>query len=523
MADPSCNANYGGETVSLDSTVMLQNRALVTVATIAADDSDAKSGAQSLDQIFHPPWFDGQNSPSTEVEAPVPVAEVDFSIDSPFNTPYSLKDGAQILTGPDGSKALRIDKDGPYALIPGVNIGPSAMPACTLMIGLYVESFANNRGWVFGHEENGYDRTILVHDDRFGGGLASAVGKTWNPWTDGSKGKVPTKQWVHLTAVFRQNGDSYVYLNGIRSDNKVTAKNNEGRNDLYVGRPEWKGHWVDSWIKEVRVFDEALTDASVVDYTEKFLSQFPTTTTTTAVQAIRPISGPPISGSDFPTPPPTPPKTPPPTLPPTEQQTPSPPSLTTPPPSQKTWTRIIHCAGEASVNRMDFSALVIEAMAAAATQIKICTQGNQTDCVTSEPGSFPIQMLREGWTFSHNKGASCNASCIKDTWKGPRVNHLASYCGDQDTQKSGALNKSLDHTAYFACGSPGGLHLQVKDGGWCGWTWNSGHPNDSLEVFIDAQGVSTTPALTTPAPTTTTTTTTTKGNGMRRARVQLSM
>jgi hypothetical protein len=175
------------------------------------------------------------------------------------------------------------------------------------------------------------------------------------------------------------------------------------------------------------------------------------------------------------------------------------------------------------VNRMDFSALVIEAMAAAATQIKICTQGNQTDCVTSEPGSFPIQMLREGWTFSHNKGASCNASCIKDTWKGPRVNHLASYCGDQDTQKSGALNKSLDHTAYFACGSPGGLHLQVKDGGWCGWTWNSGHPNDSLEVFIDAQGVSTTPALTTPAPTTTTTTTTTKGNGMRRARVQLSM
>mmetsp|Transcript_31556 Transcript_31556/g.50337 ORF Transcript_31556/g.50337 Transcript_31556/m.50337 type:complete len:688 (-) Transcript_31556:155-2218(-) len=208
------------------------------------------------------------------VKAQAPVAEIDFSSDSQSNTPYVLKDGAQILTAPGGFRALRIDKDGQYALIPGVNINPSAMPACTLMIGLYVESFANNRGWVFGHEESGYDRTILVNDDRYGGGVASAVGKMWTPWTDASKGKVPIKQWVLLTAVFRQNGDSYVYLNGIRSDSKVIATNNEGSNDLYVGRPKgWSNHWVDSWIKEVKVFDQALTDGSIADYAKIFLSE----------------------------------------------------------------------------------------------------------------------------------------------------------------------------------------------------------------------------------------------------------
>ena len=113
-----------------------------------------------------------------------PVAKVDFSDpDASDNTRFFLRNGAQILPAPQGvSKALRISKDGPYALIPDVNINPSSMKDCTLTAAIYLESKANNRGWLFGSEEGGYDRTILVHDDRFGGNLASAVGKPWTPW-----------------------------------------------------------------------------------------------------------------------------------------------------------------------------------------------------------------------------------------------------------------------------------------------------------------------------------------------------
>ena len=141
------------------------------------------------------------------------------------------------------------------------------------MIGLYLENIANSRGWVFGHEQSGYDRTILMHDSRFGSGVASAVGKTWQPWTNGG-GNAPTKEWVHVTAVFRQNGDSYVYLNGVRSDNTVVATNNDGKGELWIGRPHWGGHWVDCWVKEVKVFDYALSDADVTNYTTAFLVSF---------------------------------------------------------------------------------------------------------------------------------------------------------------------------------------------------------------------------------------------------------
>jgi len=199
-----------------------------------------------------------------------PVAQVDFSDpDVPTNSPFSLKNGAQILPAPDGvSGALRIDKDGPYALIPGVNISPSNMNECTLTAGLYLESIANRYGWVFGHEQSGYDRTILMHVDRFGGSIASAVGFPWKPWKNSNQ--PPMKKWVHVTAVFRQGGQSYVFLDGVRSDFSTVAKNGSGMAELWVGRPHHGGHWVNSWIKEVKVFDTALSDDFVKEQSKEF-------------------------------------------------------------------------------------------------------------------------------------------------------------------------------------------------------------------------------------------------------------
>lgn len=210
-------------------------------------------------------------SPSTVHESYI-VAQVDFAnIDARRNSNFVLNNGAQILPAPGVvSNALRIDRDGPYATIPGINIGPSEMPECTLMIGLYVERIANGFGWVFGHEEGGYDRTILIHDNRFGGGIASAIGYPWSPWM---KPHIPTKQWIHVTAVFRQGGESYVFLNGVKSDNSAIGKNDEGLGDLWIGRPRWGGHWTDSWIKEVKVFNTALDDSIIETYAEDFLTE----------------------------------------------------------------------------------------------------------------------------------------------------------------------------------------------------------------------------------------------------------
>lgn len=202
------------------------------------------------------------------ITLPDSAAQIDFSNpNDSSNTPYTLHGGAQILTGPGGVTSLRIDQDGRYAKIPNFSISPSAWPHLTMMIGLYVESKANNNGWVFSHEDGGYDRTIMMHDSRFGGVIASGVGKTWNP---GANMALPYKKWIHVTAVFQQGGVSYVFLDGVRSQNVVTASNNEGRNELWIGRPIHGGHWVNCWIKEVKVFYEALQNSEVQALSDSF-------------------------------------------------------------------------------------------------------------------------------------------------------------------------------------------------------------------------------------------------------------
>lgn len=108
---------------------------------------------------------------------------------------------------------------------------------------------------------------IFYLDYRFGGGIASAVGKTWNP---GDNMKTPVKEWIHVAAVFRQNGESYVFLNGERSENTVIAQNDYGLSSLWIGRPHHAGHWTDCWIKEVKVFGRALSDEDVKVLSEMF-------------------------------------------------------------------------------------------------------------------------------------------------------------------------------------------------------------------------------------------------------------
>ena len=77
-------------------------------------------------------------------------------------------DGASIINFSTGSlDALRISSEGPHAIIRGVDISPSVMPHCTLMIGLYLERIVpDSNGWVLNQEESGWDRSIAIHDGR---------------------------------------------------------------------------------------------------------------------------------------------------------------------------------------------------------------------------------------------------------------------------------------------------------------------------------------------------------------------
>ena len=55
-----------------------------------------------------------------------------------------------------------------------VDINPSALPRMTVGMLVKLRSTPNAQGWVFGHDNGGYDRSLNLHDARYGAQVGSA-------------------------------------------------------------------------------------------------------------------------------------------------------------------------------------------------------------------------------------------------------------------------------------------------------------------------------------------------------------
>ena len=112
----------------------------------------------------------------------------------------------------NGIPCLELNADNKYFEW-NVDVGPDSMPIMTLAATFYVNSIPNGRGWLFGDEDGGCDRYMLIHDNRVGGKQVGASCKNigldnWH--TDGVK----VGQWNHMLAHYNQNTrESYVVLN----------------------------------------------------------------------------------------------------------------------------------------------------------------------------------------------------------------------------------------------------------------------------------------------------------------------
>lgn len=99
---------------------------------------------------------------------------------------------------------------------------------------------------------------------------ASYVGKEWEPWTENLFLPLPTHQWIHVAATFRQGLKGRVYVNGVASNHSTICNNNDGTDYLMIGSFGKAQYYADSWIKEVMVFNESLDDASIQKYSDNF-------------------------------------------------------------------------------------------------------------------------------------------------------------------------------------------------------------------------------------------------------------
>ncbi len=203
------------------------------------------------------------------------VAGAKYSVD--FSNPgvdlgsFNLVGGAQIQdNAPGGIQALRIDSSAKRAVLP-VNINSTVMPRCTIVIGVYLESEANDRGWVLSIDKGGYNRSIVLHDDRFKG-MGMPSGGNRSVWSNDDEGQPRMKQWMHIAAVYSQGAsNNKFYVDGVLAPNQIYSSTGWGYSQVTIGtNPGFDNHWVDCWVKEVKIYDRILSDDEIQQLNNQF-------------------------------------------------------------------------------------------------------------------------------------------------------------------------------------------------------------------------------------------------------------
>ena len=149
-----------------------------------------------------------------------------------------------------------------------VNINPNVLPQMTVGMYVNVDSIANNRGWIFGHDNGGYDRALMVSDTRFGGGLAATAGSN-GPYTASLLNfSTNLDQWFGIAVSYDQtNNTGVLYVNDLQGSSMTQTFNtsiSNGYSEFTLGGlNRWANHTVDAQVDELFISNQALTKSQL--------------------------------------------------------------------------------------------------------------------------------------------------------------------------------------------------------------------------------------------------------------------
>ncbi|MSS72348.1 MAG: DUF5011 domain-containing protein, partial [Candidatus Latescibacteria bacterium] len=125
------------------------------------------------------------------------------------------------------------------------------------------ECIPNNLGWVIGHDNGGFDRSLNLHDSRYGGVGAHVAGGTggFSPYP--SSLPLSLNQWHCVAVAYNAGaGTATFYLDGVVQT--VLANPGPGlANTTLGGLQIFGGHTVDALVDEVFIFNRALTPLEI--------------------------------------------------------------------------------------------------------------------------------------------------------------------------------------------------------------------------------------------------------------------
>jgi hypothetical protein len=203
-------------------------------------------------------------------DAPAPLASLDGSQYTGGSTWGNDKISCNLGTTTSydaGKQSFYFDGTQDALVICPYDIGPGRFPELTLEIVFMLDPTFNpddTWGWIFGHDNGGYDRSFIICDPRFGGGVGSGIGSAY----DSGQPTPSNGVWHHGLAVFRQDvpNGSYTAVDGVLSPNKATAHNSEGLSSFSIGglAGTWPfPHTMKGWVKYFNFYDGALSEDQV--------------------------------------------------------------------------------------------------------------------------------------------------------------------------------------------------------------------------------------------------------------------
>ena len=118
------------------------------------------------------------------------------------------------------------------------------------------------KAWIIGHDDHGYDRSLILSDERYGG-MGQGIGGTYTSGISSPSVGV----YHHAIATFAQGvaGGSFVTLDG-QFGAHTTASNGNGVNSYTIGGLQNFGaHGIKGFVKAYRIYDVAFTDEMAND------------------------------------------------------------------------------------------------------------------------------------------------------------------------------------------------------------------------------------------------------------------
>lgn len=154
-----------------------------------------------------------------------------------------------------------------------VDIGPNAMTEVTFGAWIWLDTYDNNRGWVIGHDNHGYDRSLILHDNRYNYEPAAGIGYTYNPGFDFT---LSLGGWHFIAASYQGNGSpTTVYVDG-NYDVTGLANNGTGMSSFTVGGlSNFPDHEIDGLVDNIFIFDRALSVEELNDVYVNGLNPIP--------------------------------------------------------------------------------------------------------------------------------------------------------------------------------------------------------------------------------------------------------